>query len=84
MVIKFKRKKKSQCLIYSMFRSALVKGSPRYGLLSQEVLAHPMCSMLAISSSQSGINVQHIPSKIYNMSNNDHNLRSLGAPACEV
>lgn len=83
MVIKFKRKKKP-VPHYSMFRSALVKGSPRYGLLSQEVLAHPMCSMLAISSSQSGINVQHIPPKIYNMSNNDHNLRSLGAPACEV
>lgn len=40
--------------------------------------------MPAISSSQSGINVQRTPQKIYNMSNNDNNLQSLQAPGREV
>lgn len=33
--------------------------------------------MLAISSSQSGINVQPTPQKIHNTSNNDNNLQAL-------
>lgn len=78
------KNKKEAVTHYFMFESALVQGSPRYELLNQEGLAHPMRSMLAISSSQSGINVQHIPPKIYNTSDNDHNLQALGAPACEV
>lgn len=43
----------------------------------ERVLCHPVHSMLAISSSQSGINVQPTPQKIHNMSNNDNNLQAL-------
>ena len=46
--------------------------------------SHPACSMSAISSSQSGINVQHTPEKIYNTSNNNNNLQPLRASILEV
>lgn len=53
--------------------------SPRDAALSRDgpVLRHPARSMLAISSSQSGINVQPTPQKIHNTSNNDNNLQAL-------
>jgi len=46
--------------------------------------SHPARSMLAISSSQSGINVQRTPKKIYNTSNNNNNLQPLRASILEV
>lgn len=46
--------------------------------------SHPARSMSAISSSQSGINVQHTPEKIYNTGNNNNNLQPLRASILEV